>query len=147
MLGIALAGTGQVWSTQNRRENERELLFVGEQYRRAIGQYYERSQCAKQFPKTIDQLLLDRRFPSVQRYLRSPYSDPMTRKAKWGLVTGSEGRIVGIFSLSEELPRKRSNFKSGYDDFEGAERYSDWKFIYIPGGENAHKTRSANRAR
>ena len=35
-MGVALAGTGMVWHTQVRREKERELLFVGNQFRRAI---------------------------------------------------------------------------------------------------------------
>ena len=135
-MGITLAGAGMVWSTQKKRENERELLFIGEQYRRAIGQYYERSQGAKQFPQTIDDILLDRRYPSVQRYLRRAYFDPMTGKAEWGLVKGPDGRIVGIFSLSMESPLKRSNFKSDYGNFEAAERYSDWKFVYVPAAQN-----------
>ena len=34
----------------------------------------------------------------------------------------------GIFSLSEDLPWKQGNFKNGVENFEGAERYIDWKF-------------------
>jgi type II secretory pathway pseudopilin PulG len=145
VLGIALTGTGLVWRTQKQRENERELLFVGEQFRRAIGQYYERSPGAKQFPNTLDELLLDPRYPTVQRYLRRPYADPMTGTAQWGLVTGPEGRIVGVYSLSEASPRKQSQFKHGEEGFEGAETYREWKFIYVPAGANPPQTPAAHR--
>lgn len=134
LLSIALAGVGTMWSTQKKRERERQLLFVGEQYRRAISDYYEHSQGAKQYPRTIDDLLLDQRFPNVQRYLRQPYADPITGKSEWGLVTGPEGRIVGVYSMSKTSPLQRTNFKSGFENLEGAEHYSDWKFVYIPAG-------------
>lgn len=136
LMGIALGSAGKVWSTQKIRENEQEMLFIGEQYRRAIGQYFERSQGAKQFPKTMDELLLDRRYPTVQRYLRRPYVDPFTGKPEWGLVMRPDGGIVGVYSRSEESPLKRSNFKRGNENFEGADRYSDWKFIYVPNAGN-----------
>ncbi|MEO8007876.1 MAG: type II secretion system protein [Betaproteobacteria bacterium] len=145
LMGIALAGIGMVWSTQKKRENERELLFRGEQYRRAIGQYYERSPGAKQFPKSIDDLLLDPRYPSVRRYLRRPYADPMTGQAEWGLVTGPEGRVTGVFSMSKESPLKRSNFRSDYENFKSAERYSDWQFVYLPGAADTQTTGATKR--
>ncbi len=131
VMGITLAGTGMVFSTQKKRENERELLFIGDQYRRAIGQYYERSPGGKQFPKSIDELLLDRRYSTMQHYLRRPYTDPMTGKAEWGLITGPEGRIMGVYSLSDDQPLKQSDFKSEYAPFEGARQYSDWQFVYV----------------
>lgn len=132
LLSVALAGIGTVWGTQKKRERERDLFFVGEQYRRAIGQYYERSSGTKQYPKAIDDLLLDQRYPSVQRYLRRPYPDPITGKSQWGMVTGPEGGIVGVYSLSEDSPLKRNNFKKDSESFADAKHYSDWKFVYVP---------------
>ena len=43
LIGILLAAAGQVWRTEALREKEKELLFVGEQFRQAIGSYYENS--------------------------------------------------------------------------------------------------------
>jgi hypothetical protein len=83
-MGIALAGTGVIWHTQSRREKERELLFVGDQFRRAIGLYYERSPGAKRFPKGLEDLVLDRRYPNTQRYLRRLYADPVGGTSGWG---------------------------------------------------------------
>ncbi len=131
--GTALAGTGMVWHTQVRREKERELLFVGDQFRRAIGQYFERSPGGdKRFPHSLDDLLLDKRYPATQRYLRRVYPDPITGKAEWGFVKGPEDRIVGVYSLSEDAPLKRAGFPANYEDFEGKERYHDWRFVYAP---------------
>lgn len=133
LMGIALAGTGVVWHTQVRREKERELLFVGDQFRRAIGQYYERSPGGgKRFPQSLDDLLLDKRYVATQRYLRRVYLDPITGKAEWGFVKGPEDRIVGVYSLSEDAPLKRAGFPANYEDFEGKEHYRDWRFIYAP---------------
>ena len=140
LMGIALAGTGVLWHSEMQREKERELLFVGEQFRRAIGLYYERTPGgAKQFPQAIEDLILDRRYPSVQRYLRRLYADPITGNAQWGLVTGPGGRIVGVYSLSAEQTLKRANFLRAYQEFEGKERYDQWRFVYVPAAASAAK--------
>jgi len=131
-MGIALAGTGTVWHTEVRREKERELLFVGDQFRRAIAQYYERSPGGdKRFPRSLDDLLLDKRYPATQRYLRRVYPDPITGKA-WGFVKGPEDRIVGVYSLSQDAPLKRAGFPTNYEEFEGKEHYREWRFVYSP---------------
>lgn len=132
LMGVALAGTGMVWHIESRRAKERELLFSGDQIRRAIGLYYHRTPGTKQFPQTLEDLLLDRRYPNTQRYLRRVYRDPLTDDANWGLVRGLEGGIVGVHSLSEMRPIKQAGFRQIYEDFEGAERYMDWKFVYRP---------------
>lgn len=132
LMGIALAGAGTVWHTESLREKERELLFAGEQLRRAIGLYYERTPGPKQFPQSLEDLLLDRRYPNVQRYLRQVYRDPLTGEPEWGLVRGPQGGIVGVHSLAETRPLKRSGFRRDHEDFAVAVRHSDWKFVYRP---------------
>ncbi len=132
LMGIALAGTGVVWHSESRRLKERELLFVGEQYRRAIGSYYERSPGVKKFPRSVDELLRDPRYPDVQRHLRRAYADPITGSGEWGLVAGPDGGITGIFSLSEEPPIRQVNFPAALAGFENRKRYSEWQFIYVP---------------
>lgn len=146
LMGIALAGTGVIWHTETRREKERELLFVGDQFRRAIGLYYERSIGAKQFPKALTDLLLDRRYPNTQRYLRRIYADPVGGTLEWGLVTGPEGRIVGVHSLSEAEPLKRAGFPLKYEEFEGKARYSEWRFTYVPAATPANQADSKQAA-
>lgn len=132
LMGIALAGAGTVWHTESRREKERELLFAGDQIRRAIGLHYERTPGPKQFPQSLEDLLLDRRYPNVQRYLRRVYRDPLTGEPEWGVVRGPQGGIVGVHSLAEMRPLKRAGFAQIYEDFELAGSYRDWKFVYRP---------------
>lgn len=128
--GIALASTGQVWHAEAQREKERELLFIGEQFRKAIGSYYENTLGgAKHYPFTLQELLEDKRFVNIRHHLRRIYRDPITGKAEWGLVR-EEGRITGVYSLSHAKPFKRAGFSREFADFANAQKYSDWRFIY-----------------
>jgi len=130
VLGVGLAGTGVVWHTAKQREKERELLFVGNQFRRAIEQYYLATPGAlKKYPLQIEDMLRDPRLPSVQRYLRRVYADPLTGRSEWGLVRAPDGGIMGVYSLSDAMPVKVALFRTADRNFEGKERYSDWKFI------------------
>jgi len=131
--GIALAGVGIVWHQDVQREREKELLFIGNAYRQAIGSYYEGSPSgAKQYPSKLSDLILDSRFPNIKHHLRKLYSDPVVREGEWGLVL-EQDKIIGIYSKSSLKPIKRKEFPLQYGDFNGAKEYSDWKFIYTPG--------------
>ena len=133
VMGVFLAGTGILYRTQAQREKEKELLFVGDQFRRAIKLYYEKSPAgARRYPKTLDDLLLDDRYPGVQRYLRKIYVDPMTGSNVWGLVTAPGGGILGVHSQSTDMPIKTANFPSDYEDLAGKTQYADWIFTYVP---------------
>lgn len=133
IIGAALAGAGVVWHTAQQRERERELLFVGDQIRQAIGRYYNASGGpAKQYPQSLDDLLRDPRQPGMVRYLRKHYYDPITGTTDWGLVKDPSDRIMGVFSLSEEQPIKQANFSMADRQFEGKEKYSQWMFEYRP---------------
>jgi len=133
VMGAMLASIGMLWSTAQQRDKERELLFVGGQFRNAIKQYYEKSPGAvKKYPDTLDNLLKDERQLATQRYLRKIYIDPMTRIAKWGVVHAPEGGIMGVYSLSEERPLKVDNFTGDNTGLAGKIKYSEWQFNYTP---------------
>lgn len=127
IMGAALGATAKVWHTVYQREKERELLFVGDQFRQAIGLYYR---VGKKYPVSLEDLLKDPRQPSIQRYLRKIYHDPITGKVEWGLTLGPRGEIIGVHSLSEEIPIKISGFSAVNRDFNGAKKYADWIFNY-----------------
>jgi len=133
MGGLALVG--EVWETLAKREKEADLLFVGNQYRKAIQRYVLSGKA--QYPRTLDDLLKDPRQPSTQRYLRKLYPDPMTGKAEWGFVKGPDGGIGGVYSLSEDRPLKVAGFRPRDASLEGAQKYSDWKFTYSPAAQPA----------
>lgn len=128
LIGIALAGAGAVWHTASVRDKELELLFVGNEFRQAIKQYAENSPGAQQYPKSLEELLLDRRHPNVRRYLRRMYVDPMTGEADWGLIRRPDGGIVGVHSRSGGRPYKVDNFRMEDQEFTGSMSYSQWRF-------------------
>jgi len=105
------------------------LLFIGEQYRRAIGSYYDKSPGnEKQYPEKLDELIEDKRFPTPLRHLRRLYRDPMSTDGEWELIR-LQGRIIGVASRSQQNPVKLAGFGVDQQDFEGATRYADWRFI------------------
>lgn len=136
LAGIALAGTGALWHLESQREKEKELLFIGEEFRRAIGSYYDKSPGAdKQYPEKLDDLLQDQRFPIPVRHLRRLYRDPMMPDGVWELIR-SQGRIIGVVSRSSGQPVKVAGFAAEQQDFEAATHYADWRFTHS-GGSNS----------
>lgn len=134
IMGIVLGAAGEVWHMALKREKERELLFVGDQFRRAIRLYYEHTPGqGRRYPESLKDLLSDPRYPSTRRYLRKIYTDPVSGSTEWGLVKGPAGEIIGVHSLSEDEPIKKSNFSLVDKKFEGRTKYTDWVFMYMPG--------------
>ena len=133
LMGTLLALAGESWHTAVQREKERELLFIGAEFRDAIGLYYNRTPGnVKKFPASFEDLLKDPRQLVTQRYLRKIYVDPMTGGKEWGVLKAADGGVAGVFSLSEKAPIKIAAFREEYAGFENAQKYSDWKFVFKP---------------
>jgi type II secretory pathway pseudopilin PulG len=130
IMGAGLAAIGTVWHHAAQREKEAELLFVGGEFRRAIGGYFEGSPGGPQYPQSLDDLLLDRRFPVPKHHLRKIYFDPMTGSRDWGLVKDPAGGILGVYSKAKGKPLKTARFKEEDRAFSTALAYSEWKFLY-----------------
>ena len=153
IAGIGMAGTGLVWHQDAQREREQELLFIGEQYRSAIASYHKDGPNGlKQFPATLNDLVLDKRFANPKRHIRKLYKDPFYNSAnakknisetfslnsndsnqdtQWGLVT-QQSRITGIHSLSTIAPIKKTGFSMQNVAFSDASQYSEWIFNFAP---------------
>lgn len=128
IAGIGLSAVGMTWHSKVKAENEQQLLFVGTQFRNALNSYYESTPAAtKAYPLTLQDLLRDKRFPNVKRHLRQMYTDPMTGNTEWG-INRSQGRIVGIYSLSTKKPFKLSGFTNENQSFNYAKSYREWIF-------------------
>jgi type II secretory pathway pseudopilin PulG len=137
VIGIGLAAAGMVWQTEVQREKEKELLFIGEQFRQAIGSYYENTPAGiKQYPPSLEDLLHDSRFPEMQRHLRRIYPDPVTGNADWGLLKEQQ-RIVGVYSKSETGPLMKVFTGEGRQGFSDAVTYAGWAFVYKPTNSSA----------
>src|SRR6266540_3211590 len=78
IIGISLGAAGKYWSNVMLRDKEEELIFRGEQYRKAIDSYASVPGKGKVFPSSIDDLLKDSRSAAGLRHLRQKYKDPIT---------------------------------------------------------------------
>lgn len=132
MAGVGLALAGQYASTQIKRERERELLFAGEQFAKAIQSYRARSQQLSPgrspLPASLEQLLEDPRGVRPVRHLRRLYVDPMTGGTDWGLMRDPNGGIVAVFSKSREAPMRVADLPEALVSTGPFRSYADWKF-------------------
>jgi len=142
VLAILLGGlalVGEMWQTSAMREREADLLFAGNEYRKAIGLYYNGTPgTPKRYPRALEDLIKDPRTPNTQRYLRRLYADPLGG-GDWGIVRADDGGIAGVYSQSAAAPLKVAGFRVRDAAFEGAAKYSDWRFIYAPAGSVSTK--------
>lgn len=133
IIGAISAATLTAGAAMQRGAAEEDLLFIGAQFQDAFKSYYESTPPgATPYPKTLDELLLDRRFASPKRHLRKIFPDPMTGNFDWGLVRGSGGTIMAVYSHSASVPIKLTGFTERFASFEGLRSYSDWQFSYAP---------------
>jgi type II secretory pathway pseudopilin PulG len=133
LLGAGLAAYGETWTHAQQRGKEAELIWIGNQFREAIGLYYQRTPGAvKHFPRNLDDLLEDKRFLTRQRYLRRLYADPFTGKNEWGLVQAPGGGIAGVYSRAEGRSIGRAVIGRGVATLPHGVAYKEWKFAYEP---------------
>lgn len=133
-LTISIAAAGILWHFAQQRQRESDLLFIGNQFRIAIGRYYlNQLGPQKGYPKRLEDLLRDPRHPGTVRYLRKLYADPMTGSTDWGLLKTPDGSILGVFSKSNRKPIKSARFRPVDRHLERKAKYSEWKFAYLPG--------------
>lgn len=129
LVGLALSGASEIWSAADQRARERELLWVGTQYARALNAYYQQSPGLRQYPQKLEDLLEDKRFPMPKRHLRQLYPDPIMRSTEWGLILTADGRIAGVHSRSEDVPWKQAEFPLRWEDFKDSQSYAEWRFV------------------
>ena len=150
LLAIALAGLASmaavdVWSMTRQRERETQLLFVGDQYRAAIRDYYYGgpSGAGRALPTSLEMLLDDDRYPVPVHHLRRLYPDPITGSDDWGLLMVGD-RIMGVYSKSEAQPIKQAGFPPIDVTFADKTSYRDWVFAFVPGRRQALPTTPAS---
>jgi type II secretory pathway pseudopilin PulG len=134
LIGIMLAAAGEIASTAAQREREAQLLWVGHQYRVAIGRYWNQR---RTYPQSLQDLLgaapgttSDTVIPV--HYIRRLYADPMSNAVDWALVPAPSGGIMGVASSSKRAPLKTGHFDDVDRDFDKATSYNDWQFTFSP---------------
>lgn len=131
LLGITLALAGTLYSFAQQREKERQLIFIGNQFKQAITFYYQYTPGSiKRYPLRLEDMLQDNRFVSVKRHLRKIYIDPITKSQDWGLVKAADGGIMGVYSKSTDVTLKTAGFDFLDANMPNKPRYIDWKFTY-----------------
>jgi len=127
------------------RERERQLLFVGEQFRAAIIRYNATpgTNGVHEYPKTLEDLLEDHRQLATVRHLRRLYQDPMTGGIDWVLELQGD-RIIGVHSRSNGTPLIRSGFSELESRFASASTYTDWRFLATPADSGNLQQSAAN---
>jgi len=82
VMSIMLGAAVQQWSTIQRRENEEELIFRGNQYVKAIKLY--QAEHGGALPTSLE--ILIQPGPRRLRYIRKLFRDPMAPDGKWGIL-------------------------------------------------------------
>lgn len=135
VLGLSMGIAGSTWKTTVQKAKEEDLLFIGDQYRRAIENYtkVKHGGSSGQLPSKLEDLLKDPRFPGNKRHIRKLFKDPMTGE-DFVIIKDPRfaGRIKGVHSTSNKVPFKTGGFVEVYEKFAEAETYQDWHFIYEP---------------
>jgi type II secretory pathway pseudopilin PulG len=130
LTSMALSVAAQSWADAARRDKEQQLLRIGLLYVQALERYRRSSPGTdKRLPQELDELLTDQRFVGTVRHLRRLYPDPVGATGQWGLVRGDDGRIRGVYSLSEDQPLIAGAVRRPGLRLEPARRYADWKFV------------------
>lgn len=108
VLLVALTAALPSVYTEGQREREEELIFRGNEYRRAIGLFRRRF---SRFPFSVEELL---RTNGI-RFLRRAYPDPMTRNGKWRFIHANAGGAL-LDSRSQGFPGQAPSAQNASSD-------------------------------
>lgn len=126
VISLALLKSQDAIHMRYTEQQEAELLFRGEQYRKAIVAY--RAAGNGCFPVRVEQLVFDTRGTIHRYHLRHAWIDPLTNNKSWGLIYDSQGRWIGVRSLAKGKPRRKVGFSHDEEAFSKASSYYDWTF-------------------
>jgi len=128
LTAASLARLGQAWSIAEQREREKELEFRGKAIAAAIASYQRSGRTSgTELPRSLDDLLDDRRGAGIRHHLRQRYVDPFTGEADWELMAAPSdaSRFYGVRSRStHSLLREKA------PDGTPARKASDWVFVW-----------------
>lgn len=135
LIAVALAAAAASvavsrWSDEIHREQEQELMRVGDAIAGAIASYRRASAgSAMKHPPELEDLLDDRRAFATLRHLRQLYPDPTMRGAPWGVIRAPDGGVLGVYSRNEATPWRRGTVRLDHVDLTSATSYAQWRFI------------------
>src|SRR2546426_8324420 len=107
---ILAAAAVPAYQMQAKREREKELIFRGEEYTRAIQKYQRQFGV---YPGSIDQLVQT----NGLRFLRSAYKDPMTGKDFRLIRINPDGSLSGSKVFVQNVNNPQSLFGNNTQTF------------------------------
>ena len=87
LLLISLAAAAPSIYVEGQREKEKELIFRGEQYARAIMLFHQKF---NRYPTSVKELL----HTNNLSFLRQAYRDPMSKSGKWRFIHATANGII-----------------------------------------------------
>src|SRR5688572_27500264 len=163
VMAVLMGALLPVWTTMAKREKEAELVFRGNQYARAIGQFQRKY--ANTPPPSIDVLV-------EQRFLRKKYKDPITNDDFQPIYANQAGQGVSAPTGAQRPGQQgtanlgtpaRQTLQAGFGStgatsaggiigvtskstetsiriHNGRTKYNEWAFVYVqtsqaPGGQ------------
>jgi len=133
IMGLGAGIVGATWKTKVQRSKEQELLWRGDQYRKAIASYCQVTHggAPGKYPRSLEELERDPRFLHRVRHIRRLFKDPISGE-DFVLIKDASGAITGVRSASELEPFKKDGFPYEYAQFANRKRYSEWEFVFKP---------------
>jgi len=129
VVSMTLVALARYWGADSQRDKERELLWAGRQFGRALASYaLAAPEGSSALPRSLDQLVFDTRVDPPQRHLRRVPLDPMTGSTEWGIVRTADGAITGVHSTSRSKPMAPDSLWPEERSFADAKQYTQWVF-------------------
>ncbi|HEX5413718.1 MAG TPA: hypothetical protein VFZ27_17885 [Terriglobia bacterium] len=117
LLLISLAAALPSVYVEGQREKEKDLIFRGQQYARAILLFHEQF---KRYPTSVKDLL----HTNNLSFLREAYPDPMTRSGKWRFIHATASGVIldsKILAPPGKQPNKPGSNGASTDSQPGSE--------------------------
>lgn len=127
ILSLGLEKSLFVYSKLDQKQKEKELIYIGKLYQKAIKEYYLSGENSNEYPQKLSDLLKDPRYLVTRRYIRKLYIDPLTNK-DFLLIYSSNGGICGVKSRSLKKPIKTFFSENELKSFNNAINYQYWEF-------------------
>jgi type II secretory pathway pseudopilin PulG len=131
--GGLLALFGESWTRSAQRERERELISRGEQIRIAIDRYRRAVATRSEWPKSLDDLVEDRRQDEPRYHLRRRFEDPFGPAEGWGEIRDPTGGLIGVHTRSNLQAVGRWAPEPGQPGRNGP--LNEWRFVVVEGIE------------
>ncbi len=109
VMGVLLMSGAHLWVGVRDRDVLAETRWRGEQYAKAIKSYGDASVGSlRQYPKNLQDLVIDYRYILKKRHLRRLYENPSAKDGQWELVLTPDGSIRAVSAVVSVAGRRQT---------------------------------------